>query len=94
MYHAISHQGCCSHVLGNKKVNAYHVLLHEKSLIEEKSSRILRKMNSNLKESTIFPGGIKTIVSGKFSMITYAISEPQVSQVTDIHVFYHDPLAR
>lgn len=51
-------------------------------------------MNLNLKESTIFPGGIKTIVSGKFSTITYAISEPQVSQVTDIHVFYHGPVAR
>lgn len=92
MYHAISHQGCGSHVLGNKKVNAYHVLPHEKSLIEKKS-RIL-KDELNLKESTIFPCGIKTIVSGKFSTITYAISEPQVSQVTDIHVFYHGPVAR
>ena len=34
-------------------------------------------MNLDLKESTIFPGGI--IVSGKFSTITYAILDPQVS---------------
>ena len=43
-------------------------------------------------ECAIFAGRIKTIVSQKFPRITNTISEPQISQVTDMHVtaeLYH-----
>ena len=55
---------------------------------EKKTSPILQEINSNFKERAIFPSRIKTIVSGKFSRIANAISEPKIGHVTDRRVCY------
>ena len=44
-----------------------------------------KKRTQTLK-NVLFPGRIKTIVSQKFPKITKPISEPQISQVMDMHV--------
>ena len=72
----IFHHGSCSHLLGNKKFT--------RIMFAEKRSPILREitLNETFKESAKFPSRIKTIVSRKFSRITNAISEQNISHVT------------
>ena len=77
------HHGSCSHVLGNEKVHAYQV-----PAFANKTSPILRQINSNFKELAIFPSRIKSIVSRKFSRIVNTVSEPKIGHVTDRCVCY------
>ena len=75
------HHGSCSLVLGNEKVHVYQVP-------SQKTSPILREINSNFKELAIFPSRIKGIDSRNFSRIASAISEPKIGHVTVRRVCY------
>ena len=75
------HHGSSSHVLSNKKFM--------RIMFAEKRSPILRETTLNFKERAKFPSRIKTIVSRKFSRITNAISEQNISHVTDGRVCYN-----
>ena len=70
-----------SHVVGNKKFT--------RIMFAEKRSPILWEITLNFKESAKFPSRIKTIVSQKFSRVMNAISEQNISHVTDGRVCYN-----
>ena len=77
------HHGSCSHIAVTQRKSSC-----VSSSIANKTSPILRQINSNFKELAIFPSRIKSIVSRKFSRIVNTVSEPKIGHVTDRQVCY------
>ena len=83
-HRTICHHSSCSHKLGNETVHVYQV-----PSCKKKQAQFYERLTQTLKNVLLFPSRIKTIVSGKFSRIRNAISEPKIGHVTDRCACYH-----